>query len=88
MIEPSDPRDRFTLQAERDFRASIRPVYRNVSEIDRRPMHIGSCLLLNIASTQRWPVLSISIFCVNYFNNSCHSPRGAVRSPSMKSGER
>jgi hypothetical protein len=32
--------------------------------------------------------LSISIFCVNYFNNSCHNPRGAVRFPSIKSDER
>ena len=46
-IEPIDPRDRFTLQAERDFRASVRPVYRN-SASNTRPEHIGSCLLLNI----------------------------------------
>jgi hypothetical protein len=46
-IEPLDPRDRFTLQAERDFRASVRPVYRN-SASNPRPEHIGSCLLLNI----------------------------------------
>jgi hypothetical protein len=46
-IEPLDPRDRFTLQAERDFRASVRPVYRN-SAAKPRPEHIGSCLLLNI----------------------------------------
>ena len=46
-IEPRDPRDRFTLQAEKDFRASVRPVYRN-SVANPLPEHIGSCLLLNI----------------------------------------
>jgi len=51
MIEPLDPRDRFTLQAERDFRASVRPIYRNISATDRRPMHIASCLLLNVDGT-------------------------------------
>jgi len=29
MTELVDPRHRFTLQAERDFRTSVRPVYRN-----------------------------------------------------------
>lgn len=48
-IEPHDFRNRFTLQAERDFRASVRPVYRN-REANPRPEHIGSCLLLNIGS--------------------------------------
>jgi hypothetical protein len=47
-IEPLDPRDRFTLQAERDFRSSVRPVYRN-SAANPRPEHIGSYLLLNTA---------------------------------------
>jgi hypothetical protein len=47
MIEPFDPRDRFTLQAERDFRASVRPVYGN-SAAEPRPEHIGSCLLLSV----------------------------------------
>ncbi len=46
-IEPLAPRDRFTLQAERDFRASVWPVYRN-SAANPRPEHIGSCLLLDI----------------------------------------
>lgn len=46
-IESLDPRDRFTRQAEREFRASVRPVYRN-SESNPRPEHIGSCLLLKI----------------------------------------
>lgn len=51
MIDPIDPRDRFTLQAERDFRPSVRPIYRNTSTIDGRPLHIASCLLLNIDGT-------------------------------------
>ncbi|MHB1587912.1 MAG: hypothetical protein ACYCRH_12980 [Acidiferrobacteraceae bacterium] len=42
-----DPRDPFTRQAERDFRASVRPVYGN-SASNPRPEHIGSCLLLEI----------------------------------------
>jgi hypothetical protein len=42
-----DPRNRFTLQAEKDFRPSVRPIYRN-SDQDRRVEHIGSCLLLDI----------------------------------------
>lgn len=46
-IESLDPRDRFTRQAERGFRASVRPVYRN-SASNPQPEHIGSCLLLNI----------------------------------------
>lgn len=46
-MEPIDPLDRFTLQAERDFRASVRPVYRN-SAANPRPEHIGTCLLLNV----------------------------------------
>lgn len=32
--------------------------------------------------------LSISIFCVNHFNNSCHNPRCALQSPPTKSDER
>ena len=44
---PTDPRDRFTLQAEREFRASPRPIYRN-SARKPRPVHVASCLLLNI----------------------------------------
>lgn len=51
MIEPQDPRDPFTLQAEKDFRASVRPIYRNISDSDRRPMHIASCLLLDVDGT-------------------------------------
>lgn len=47
IVAPRDPRDRFTLQAERDFRASVRPVYRN-SEAEPLPEHLGSCLLLSI----------------------------------------
>jgi hypothetical protein len=47
MIEGFDPLDRFTTQAERDFRGSVRPVYRN-SVTEPRPEHVGSCLLLNI----------------------------------------
>jgi hypothetical protein len=46
-LERADPRDRFTLQAQREFRTSIRPVYRN-SASSPRPEHIGSCLLLSI----------------------------------------
>jgi hypothetical protein len=42
-----DPRNRFTLQAEKDFRPSVRPVYRN-SDQDKRVEHVGSCLLLDI----------------------------------------
>ena len=45
-IESLDPRDRFTLQAEREFPTSVRPVYRNS---ESNPLEqIGSCLLLNI----------------------------------------
>ncbi len=47
MLEPLDPRDRFTLQAEKDFRASVRPIY-SIKHIETRPEHIGSCLLLKI----------------------------------------
>lgn len=47
MNEPPDSLDRFTLQAERDFRASVGPVYRN-SVANPRPEHIGSCVLLNM----------------------------------------
>ncbi len=46
-IESLDSRDRFTRQAEREFRPSVRPVYRN-SESNPRPEQVGSCLLLNI----------------------------------------
>lgn len=42
-----DPRNRFTLQAEKDFRPSVRPIYRN-SEQDKRVEHVGSCLLIEI----------------------------------------
>jgi hypothetical protein len=47
-----DPRDRFTLTAEREYRASLRPIYR-VAERARgpRPEHIASCLLLNVDGT-------------------------------------
>jgi hypothetical protein len=48
-IDSLDARDRLTLQAERAFRASVRPVYRN-SDANPRPEHIGSCLMLNIGS--------------------------------------
>lgn len=51
MIEPIDPRDRFTLQAEKDFRASVRPIYRIICDSDRRPVHIASCLLLHVDGT-------------------------------------
>jgi hypothetical protein len=47
MGEPPNLLDRFTLQAERDFRASVRPIYRN-SAAKPRPEHIGSCVLLVI----------------------------------------
>jgi hypothetical protein len=77
MIEPSDPRDRFTLQAERDFRASIRPVYRNVNEIDRRPMHIGSCLLLNIDST---PIVCTAAHVMDHLQESPVYVGGALGS--------
>jgi hypothetical protein len=77
MIEVSDPRDRFTLQAERDFRASIRPVYRNVSEIDRRPMHIGSCLLLNIDST---PIVCTAAHVMDHLQESPLYVGGALGS--------
>jgi hypothetical protein len=43
----TDPRDRFTLQAEEEFRASLRPIYRN-SALKPRPVHVASCLLLSI----------------------------------------
>jgi hypothetical protein len=42
-----DPRDRFTLQAEDEIRASLRPIYRN-SARKPRPVHLASCLLLEI----------------------------------------
>ncbi len=42
-----DPRNRFTLRAEQEFRPSVRPVYRN-SEKDKLVEHVGSCLLLDI----------------------------------------
>ncbi len=42
-----DPRNRFTLQAEKDFRPSVRPIYRN-SDQDMRVEHVGSSLLLDI----------------------------------------
>jgi hypothetical protein len=77
MIETSDPRDRFTLQAERDFRASIRPVYRNVSEIDKRPMHIGSCLLLNIDST---PIVCTAAHVMDHLQESPVYVGGALGS--------
>jgi len=66
-IEPLDPRDRFTLQAERDFRASVRPVYRNTSAIDRRPLHIASCLLLNIDGT---PIVSTAAHVMDHLRES------------------
>lgn len=44
---PSGPMDVFTLQAEREFRSSVRPIYRNTPVVPR-PEHIGSALLLNI----------------------------------------
>jgi hypothetical protein len=46
-LSAGDLRDRFTLQAERDFRASVRPVYRN-SDREPLPQHVGSCLLLRV----------------------------------------
>ena len=48
--EEIDPLDRFTRQAQRDFRASIRPIYRN-SARKPRPVHVASCLLLNVYGT-------------------------------------
>jgi hypothetical protein len=42
-----DPRDRFTLQAERECRPSLRPIYRNNARKPRL-VHVASCLLLNI----------------------------------------
>jgi hypothetical protein len=47
ITETIDPRDRFTLQAEREFRSSLRPIYRN-SARKPRPVHVASCLLINI----------------------------------------
>jgi len=67
MIEPLDPRDRFTLQAEREFRASIRPIYRNISAIDSRPMHIASCLLLNVDGT---PIVSTAAHVIDHLRES------------------
>jgi hypothetical protein len=49
-MKPSGPMDVFTLQAEREFRAWVRPIYRN-SPIEHRPEQIGSCLLLNLHGT-------------------------------------
>jgi hypothetical protein len=51
ITEQIDPRDRFTLQAEREFRSSLRPIYRN-SARKPRPVHVASCLLLNIDGVQ------------------------------------
>jgi hypothetical protein len=67
MIEPLDPRDRFTLQAERDFRASVRPIYRNISNVDRRPVHIGSCLLLDIDGT---PIVCTAAHVMDHLEES------------------
>jgi hypothetical protein len=47
MPHMDDPRNRFTLQAEKDFRPSVRSIYRN-NDQDMRVEHIGSCLLLDI----------------------------------------
>lgn len=41
--------DRHPLRGERDFRAAERPVYRN-NAVNPRPVHVGSCLLLNVDS--------------------------------------
>jgi hypothetical protein len=43
-----------SAQAARDFRLSVRPMYRN-SDAKPRPEHIGSCILLDVAGQ---PVLS------------------------------
>jgi hypothetical protein len=51
MSEWVDPRDRFTLQAEKEFRGSVRPIYRN-SEKEPLPEHIASCLLLEVDGAQ------------------------------------
>jgi hypothetical protein len=67
MTEAVDPRDPFTLQAEREFRASVRPIYRNISALDRRPMHIASCLLLNIDGT---PVVSTAAHVIDHLRES------------------
>jgi hypothetical protein len=67
MIEPIDPRDRFTLQAERDFRGSVRPIYRNISDIDRRPVHIASCLLLDVDGT---PIVSTAAHVMDHMRES------------------
>lgn len=42
-----DPRDRFTFQAARDFRLSVRPIYRDIAGV-KRVQHLASCLLLNV----------------------------------------
>jgi hypothetical protein len=41
-------------EAQRDFRSSVRPMYRN-SDANPRPEHIGSCILLNVDGL---PILS------------------------------
>lgn len=43
-----------SAQAERDFRSSVRPIYRN-SDANPRPEHAGSCILLNVDGQ---PILS------------------------------
>jgi len=48
MNEFNDPRDRFTLQAEREFRPSVRPIYRSIERRPEQPEHLASCLLLSI----------------------------------------
>jgi len=43
-----------SAEAERAFRSSVRPVYRN-SDAKSRPEHVGSCILLNVDGQ---PILS------------------------------
>lgn len=43
-----------SAQAEREFRPSVRPMYRN-SDAKPRPEHVGSCILLNVDGV---PILS------------------------------
>jgi hypothetical protein len=49
-MTPSGPMDVFTLQAEREFRSAVRPIYRN-TPLEPRPVQVGSALLLNLGGT-------------------------------------
>jgi hypothetical protein len=75
MMEPLDPRDRFTLEEERAFGPSIQPIYRN-SARKPQPEQIASCLLLNVDGV---PIVCTAAHVADHLRYRVSSPLVVAR---------